>query len=85
MALNIKDLETDRLARNLARMTGESLTETINKALRARLEQEMRRRGKLPIDRTKVDEIVKQIASRPILDDRSPEEIIGYDEHGLPR
>jgi antitoxin VapB len=85
MALNIKDPETDRLARNLARITGESLTETINKALRARLEQEMRRRGKPPIDRTKVDEIVKHIASRPVLDDRSPEEIIGYDEHGLPR
>lgn len=83
MTLNIKDPETDRLARNLAKITGESLTEAINKALCARLEKEMRRRSKL-IDRVRVDEIVKRIASRPILDDRSPDEIIGYDDYGLP-
>lgn len=83
MALHIKDPDTDRLARCLAKVTGESLTEAGNKALRARLEQETRRRGK-PIDRAKVDEIVKRIVARPVLDDRPADEIMGYDEHGLP-
>ena len=83
MTLNIKDPKTDRLARSLAKITGESLTEAVNKALRVRLEQEIRRRGK-SIDQVKVDEIVKRITSCPVLDDRSPDEIIGYDKHGLP-
>ena len=84
MALNIKDPETDRLARHLARITGESLTETVNKALRVRLAQETRPPGK-PIDRAKVDALIQRIAARPVLDDRAPEAILDYDEHGLPR
>ena len=83
MALHIKDPDTDRLARCLAKITGESITEAVNKALRARLEQETRQRSQ-PIDQAKVDEIVKRIISRPVLDGRSADEIMGYDEHGLP-
>ena len=37
MALSIKDPETDRLARDLAKATGESLTDAINGALRDKL------------------------------------------------
>jgi antitoxin VapB len=84
VALNIKDPKTDQFARSLARITGESLTEAINKALRARLEQETRRRGK-SIDRTKINKIIERITSQSILDNRSPDQIIGYDEQGLPR
>ncbi len=84
MTLNIKDPETDRLARRLARVTGESLTEAVNKALRARLEQETRQRGR-PIDRSKVHETIKRMVSRPVLDDRSVDAIMGYDARGLPR
>lgn len=84
MALNIKDRETDGLVRRLARLTGESLTEAIAKAVRERLEREQRRRGKA-IDREEVLRVAHRIASRPVLDDRSPEDIIGYDERGLPR
>ena len=40
MALSIKDPETDRLARELAKTTGESITEAIRAALRERLERE---------------------------------------------
>ena len=29
--------------------------------------------------------IARRYASRPVIDDRSPDEIIGYDERGLPR
>jgi antitoxin VapB len=83
MVLSIKDAETDRLARRLARLTGESLTDTVKEALRQRLEREQRRRGK-HIDRAKIAEIVAGIAALPVVDDRSPDELIGYDDFGLP-
>jgi antitoxin VapB len=83
MALSIKDPDVDRLARQLARMTGESITDAVRLAVRDRLEREQRRRGKT-IDRTRIDQIVARLAALPVVDDRSPDELIGYDEHGLP-
>jgi len=83
MVLSIKDPETDQLARRLARLTGASITETVKAALRDRLEHEQRRRGK-QIDRARIDEIVAGIAALPVVDARSPEELIGYDDAGLP-
>ena len=35
--------------------------------------------------RDEVMRLAREIASAPILDPRTPEEILGYDEHGLPR
>src|SRR6185437_9090773 len=46
MALSLKDKETDRLAREVAALTGETLTDAIRKALAERLERERRRRGR---------------------------------------
>ena len=83
MVLSIKDPEADRLARNLAALTGESLTEAVKAALRDRLAREQRRRGKR-LDRAKLDAIVASIAALPVVDDRSPDELIGYDDFGLP-
>ena len=83
MVLSIKDVEADRLARRLARLTGESITETVKAALRDRLEHEQRRRGK-QIDRARIDEIVAGIAALPVADARPPDELIGYDDAGLP-
>ena len=45
MGLNIKNDETCRLARDLARLTGETMTGTITVALRERLAREKRRRN----------------------------------------
>jgi hypothetical protein len=42
------------------------------------------RRGKL-LDRTRINEIVVQLAALPVVDDRSPDALVGYDERGLPR
>jgi antitoxin VapB len=36
MALSLKDAETDRLARKVAKLTGESLTEAVRTALAER-------------------------------------------------
>jgi antitoxin VapB len=84
MALNIKHPDADRLARALSTKTGESLTDAVIQALRERLDrEEARRRG--PALRREIEAIRKRCASLPVLDSRSPEEIVGYDDRGLPR
>lgn len=82
MAISIKDPETDRLARALAAATGESLTDAIREALRARLERESHRaRRGIGVE---VRRIQARIARLPVLDACSPDQILGYDEHGVP-
>ena len=82
MALNIKDPATDRLARRLADLTGENITDAVRIAVEERLDREMRRRGKASLEELLA--IAHKVASQPVVDPRTPEEIIGYDEHGLP-
>jgi antitoxin VapB len=83
MALSIKDPETEQLARTLAARTGE----TITIATRRALEERLRRIGP---DARKAALLEDLAASRrrwsalPVLDNRSADEIIGYDENGLP-
>ncbi len=86
MALSLKDPETDRLAREVARLTGESLTEAVRKSLAERLERERLRRGRPAKGLAEqLLEIARHCAALPDLDTRSPDEIIGYDEYGVPR
>lgn len=82
MALSIKDPETDRLARALAAATGLSLTDAIRMALAERLERERQRplRGLT----AEVRRIQERLAQLPVHDARTPDELLGYDEHGLP-
>jgi len=82
MAISIKDPETDRLARALAAATGESLTDAIREALRDRLERESHRaRRGVSMEIRRIQE---RLGRLPVLDPRSPDEILGYDDHGLP-
>jgi antitoxin VapB len=81
--LNIKDAEVYRLARQLAEQTGQSMTETVRQALRERLAREENRRPD-PVMLEKLLEISERCAARPVLDPRSDEEIVGYDQRGLP-
>jgi antitoxin VapB len=85
MALSIKSAEADRLARQVAALTGESLTEAITTSLRQRLERERRRRGQRGGIAERLNQIAKDCAALPDIDPRSPDEIIGYDEFGVPR
>ena len=84
MALNIRNSETERLAAELARRTGETKTEAVTKALRERLARLRRERGKRRLA-DELNEIALRFASLPVLDPRTPDEIIGYDAGGLPR
>lgn len=84
MAFSIKNPETDRLARELAKVTGESLTTAVTIAIRERLDEVGRKPGS-PRLVAEIRRIQEYVASLPDRDLRSPEEIIGYDETGLPR
>jgi antitoxin VapB len=83
MALSIKHPEADRLARELAAQTGESLTEAVINSLRERLARETRRTRAIPL-REELQRIGERCAGLPVLDPRSPDELLGYDEQGLP-
>jgi antitoxin VapB len=84
MAVSIKNAETERLARELAKRTGVSITEAITRALREQLTREDGKRA-APRVRDELLAIGRRCAALPDLDTRSAEEILGYDEIGLPR
>jgi len=80
VALTIENAEADRLARELAAETGESLEDVVVNALRERLAQRQR---EAHVDRV-IREMQERVAKLPVLDDRPADEILGYDEWGLP-
>ena len=82
MALSVKTAEADRLARELAAATGETLTDAVTKALRERLDR-VRSRSRIDIAE-RLDRLSLEYSAMPVVDDRTPDEIIGYDENGLP-
>ncbi|EAQ00876.1 hypothetical protein JNB_11894 [Janibacter sp. HTCC2649] len=85
MALNIKDPETDRLARELAAATGESITVAARRAIEERLERiHHQQRAIRPVGDDAIDGIIARGRARPVLDARPVDEILGYDENGLP-
>jgi antitoxin VapB len=83
VALNIKDEMADRLARELASETGESITTAVTVAVRERLE---RIHGAVPRERRALalNEIADRSAKRVVRDPRTAEEILGYGPDGLP-
>ena len=83
MALNIRNRTTEELATALARLTGETRTQAVTTALRDRLERIRRQRTGRGLS-DELDEIALHCASLPILDERAAEDILGYDERGLP-
>lgn len=84
MALNIRNQEAERLADALAKLTGETKTEAVTKALRDRLARLRRERSRRCLA-DELDEIARHCARLPVRDARTADEILGYDEHGLPR
>lgn len=82
MALSIKTDEADRLARELAAVTHETLTQAVTTALRERLERVRSEQRSEYEDR--LLRLVEEYQALEVRDDRTPDEIIGYDDHGLP-
>ncbi len=84
MALNIRNPEAERLAAELAKQAGETKTDAVIKALRDRLLRVRRERSNRRLA-DELEEIAKHCANLPVLDSRAADEILSYDEHGLPR
>jgi len=84
MALNIRNAEAERLAEALAKLAGETKTEAVTRALRDRLARLRRdKSGRRLAD--ELDEIAKHCSRLPVRDPSTPDEILGYDEDGVPR
>ncbi len=84
MPISIKNDDAEQLVRRLSALTGESLTTAVTEALRERLSRVERQRRNAGLA-AELDAIARRCAALPVLDPRPPDEIIGYDEHGMPR
>jgi antitoxin VapB len=84
MPLNIRSQETEELAKTLARLTGETKTEAVTQALRERIQRIRGARAKRRLA-DELDEIALHCSTLPVRDPHSPDEVMGYDENGLPR
>jgi antitoxin VapB len=83
MSLNIKDPATEKSVRELAALTGESVTTAVRRAAEERLQRVRHEHAERSLA-AEILEIGRRCASLPDLDTRSADEILGYDEHGLP-
>jgi antitoxin VapB len=84
MALNIRNEEAEQLAEALAKLTGETKTEAVKRSLRDRLTRLRRERSRRRLA-DELDDIALHCSRLPVRDSRPPDEILGYDENGLPR
>lgn len=82
MALNIRSAEADELATALAKLTGETKTQAVTIALRERLQRARRAKSRRRLA-DELDEIGLHCASLPRKDQRSDDEILGYDDTGV--
>jgi antitoxin VapB len=80
--LNIKDAETHALAAQLAQAEGKTLAQVVKEALREKLDRTVDKRGGLA---DRIMALAEECSKLPVLDSRTPDEIMGYDEFGVPR
>jgi antitoxin VapB len=82
MAILIKDQEADQLIRTLVERTGESITDAVKQAVRERLERVPLTEDEIAVRKRKIDALIARAGALPTVDDRMPDEIIGYNEFG---
>jgi antitoxin VapB len=80
MKVVIDDPEFDQAVKELVAATGETEYVSLKIAVRERLDRVTRRSAKEYM--AKIREITSRVAELPVLDTRSADEIIGYNEHG---
>jgi antitoxin VapB len=83
MALSIRNQKTERLARELAAESGETITQAITHALEEKLER-LRGRSTATDLMEEILKISKRCSAIPDQDQRSADEILGYDSAGVP-
>lgn len=84
MPISIRNPRAEALARKVAARAGENMTEAVIHSLEERLARLQTRGEKAALIR-KIKAIARRCSSRATLDTRSADEILGYDEIGLPR
>ena len=88
MQLTIKHPKAREMAEELARLTGESVSEAVVHALEARLDEERNKCAREGKRREEVYEALMALAEEcqalPVYDDRHPDEML-YDKDGLPK
>jgi len=88
MTINLPvDPETERLARKLAEVNGKTLPDILRQVIEAEAAKAgVKASGRLTKQEliARMTEITDGFAKLPVLDPRTPDEIIGYGEHGLP-
>ena len=82
MALEIENPAVEELARELAKRTGESVDEAVAVAIRERLARNKEARAKAVHDA--ILDFRTTVAGLKVADTRTADEILGYDEFGLP-
>jgi antitoxin VapB len=86
MGVIIKKTTAERKIRKLAKRTGETLTEAVERAVDERLARLPQTRKRGHVDRKKLAQILAYLDSLPAAnEDLTDDEIIGYDQRGLPR
>ena len=85
MGVFIKKPEAEAKIRELAARTGETITDAIERAVDDRLAKLGGPPRKGRVDRKKLAELLAYFDSLPVDDPRSPNEIIGYDDNGVPK
>ena len=83
MAISIKNPRAEKLAREVAAEVGENITQAVIHALEERLERLRGRQTGTDLVR-EIMKISERCSSLPDQDQRSPEEILGYDHRGVP-
>jgi antitoxin VapB len=84
MGISIRNPKAEQLAREVAEQSGESLTQAIIHALEERLERLKGRRSATDLTE-EILKISRRCSALPELDQRSPDEILGYDSRGVPK
>ena len=83
MSLNVKNAATRRRVRELARLAGETMPQAVDRAVTERLDRLKTSRNR-PQRVDRLLQIGRECAALPVLDERSPEDML-YDDRGLPR
>jgi antitoxin VapB len=84
MPLSIRNESAERLARQVADETGESITEAIRRSLEERLNRLGRKRRDRVLG-SQIEDLLRRVDQLPQLDSRPEDEILGFDEKGIPR
>jgi antitoxin VapB len=86
MSITISNREAERLMAEIEQATGRNASQIVLDLLRAEANRLRTRRVRNADEaEARMERLHRELAALPVRDPRSPDEILGYDEHGLPR